>query len=201
MIAIKKILFPTDFSGCADQALDQAVVLARRFDAELHVYHAVVMHQDDPHNPEHYLHDYANTQGVTLQRYVESRASLQTDNFQTRLISGIWTDVGYGECDQETLALMVVAGAWVEGMYITTHISESVYHVEGIASVLLKQKESFESFYEIAKPFKDDPMVQEILDLFEPMRILYEGIDTGLTLQNVEDITTNIEEIRDKLVS
>jgi hypothetical protein len=55
--------------------------------------------------PEHYLHDYANTQGVTLQRYVESRASLQTDNFQTRLISGIWTEVGYGECDQETLAL------------------------------------------------------------------------------------------------
>jgi hypothetical protein len=55
--------------------------------------------------PEHYLHDYANTQGVTLQRYVESRVSLQTDNFQTRLISGIWTDVGYGECDQATLTL------------------------------------------------------------------------------------------------
>ena len=55
--------------------------------------------------PEHYLHDYANTQGVTLKRYLESRVSLQTDNYQTRLISGIWTDVGYGECDQETLAL------------------------------------------------------------------------------------------------
>jgi len=55
--------------------------------------------------PEHYLHDYANTQGVTLQHYVESRASLQTDNFQTRLISGIWTDVEYGKCEQEMLAL------------------------------------------------------------------------------------------------
>jgi hypothetical protein len=55
--------------------------------------------------PEHYLYDYANTPGMTIQRYLEDRVSLQTDNFQTRLISGIWTDVGYGECDEATLAL------------------------------------------------------------------------------------------------
>ena len=55
--------------------------------------------------PEHYLYDYANTPGMTLRRYLEERVSLQTDNFQTRLISGIWTDVGYGECDEATLGL------------------------------------------------------------------------------------------------
>jgi hypothetical protein len=54
--------------------------------------------------PEHYLYDYANTPGMTIRRYLEDHVSLQTDNFQTRLISGIWTDVGYGECDQTTLA-------------------------------------------------------------------------------------------------
>ena len=54
---------------------------------------------------EHYLHDYANTPGMTLKRYVEDQVSLQMDNMQTRLISGVWTDPGYGECDQETLAL------------------------------------------------------------------------------------------------
>jgi len=52
--------------------------------------------------------------------------------------------------DQQSLALLVVAGAWVEGMYITTNISESVYHVEGIVRVLLEQKESFELFLTIA---------------------------------------------------
>jgi hypothetical protein len=54
---------------------------------------------------QHYLYDYANTPGMTLKRYVEDRVSLQMDNMQTRLISGVWTDPGYGECDQETLAL------------------------------------------------------------------------------------------------
>jgi len=103
--------------------------------------------------------------------------------------------------DQQAAALMVVAGAWVEGMYITTHISESVYHVEGIVRVLLEQKKSFELYYEIAKPYADDPMVNEILEVFEPMRLIYEKLDTSLTLKNVEEITRTIEEIRQKLIS
>ena len=55
--------------------------------------------------PRHYLYDYANQPGMTLKRYVEDRMSLQMDNMQTRLISGMWTTPGFGECDQSTLAL------------------------------------------------------------------------------------------------
>ena len=51
----------------------------------------------------HYLYDYANTPGMTLKRYVEDRVSLQMDNMQTRLLSGVWTEPGYGECDETTL--------------------------------------------------------------------------------------------------
>lgn len=43
---IKKILFPTDFSECADHALDEAVQLAGVYGAELHLIHAVVLHAD-----------------------------------------------------------------------------------------------------------------------------------------------------------
>jgi hypothetical protein len=105
------------------------------------------------------------------------------------------------ENDQQSLALMVVAGAWVEGMYITTHISESVYHVEGMARVILEQKKSFELFLEIAKPHADDPNVKKVLEDLDPMRVIYEGIDNSLTVKNVEDITSTIELIRDKMVS
>ena len=40
MLAIKKILFPTDFSECAEHAFDHAAGLAAAFDAEMHVFHA-----------------------------------------------------------------------------------------------------------------------------------------------------------------
>lgn len=47
MISMKKILFPTDFSECADHALVWAIMLAKNFEAELTMLHAVVLHGDD----------------------------------------------------------------------------------------------------------------------------------------------------------
>lgn len=57
MIAIRRILFPTDFSPCAEQALDYALAFARQHQAELHVLHATVLHEDDPHQLAHHLPD------------------------------------------------------------------------------------------------------------------------------------------------
>jgi nucleotide-binding universal stress UspA family protein len=47
MISIKKVLFPTDFSPCADHALVWAIMLAKNFESELTMFHAVVLHGDD----------------------------------------------------------------------------------------------------------------------------------------------------------
>lgn len=105
------------------------------------------------------------------------------------------------ENDQQAQALLVVAGAWVEGMFITTHISESVYHVEGIVKVLLEQKSSFELLLEIAKPHAEDPSIKAMLELLEPMKTIYEGLDTSLSLKDVDDITKAIESIREKMIS
>lgn len=52
MLAIERLLFPTDFSPCAAQALDLALDLAVRTGAELHMLHAVVYRGDDPNSPE-----------------------------------------------------------------------------------------------------------------------------------------------------
>ena len=57
MLNIKNILFPTDFSRCAVQALDHALFLAKYCQARLHIIHALVLHQDDPHNPAYHFPD------------------------------------------------------------------------------------------------------------------------------------------------
>jgi len=64
MARIKKILFPTDFSNCSKQALLHAVRLAREYEAELHVLHAVVLHEDDPHDPAHHFPDPAKIRSL-----------------------------------------------------------------------------------------------------------------------------------------
>jgi nucleotide-binding universal stress UspA family protein len=57
LLNIKNILFPTDFSGCAAQALEHALFLAKFCNATLHIFHAIVLPQKDPHNPAFYFPD------------------------------------------------------------------------------------------------------------------------------------------------
>ncbi len=55
MREIRQVLFPTDFSPCAEQALPYATELARRHGAELHLLHAVVFRADDPFDAAHFF--------------------------------------------------------------------------------------------------------------------------------------------------
>jgi len=57
MIQLQRILFPTDFSASAERALDLSLLLASAFNAELHMFHAVVLHEEDPHNAAHHFPD------------------------------------------------------------------------------------------------------------------------------------------------
>lgn len=102
--------------------------------------------------------------------------------------------------DQQPLALLVVGGAWVEGMYLTTNVSEAAYQVAGISRVLLEQKKSFELLLEISQPYSSDPSVSDFLKLLEPVKKLYEGLGTSLTDQNIIDITKVIKGVRSQIV-
>jgi nucleotide-binding universal stress UspA family protein len=52
---IERILYPTDFSDTATQALGHALFLAENFEAELHMLHAVVLHDYDPASSTHHF--------------------------------------------------------------------------------------------------------------------------------------------------
>jgi hypothetical protein len=104
------------------------------------------------------------------------------------------------ENDQQNLALLVVGGAWVEGMYLTTHVSEAAYQVAGISRVLLEQKKSFELFLEITQPYANEPSISDFVKKLDPIKKVYEGLTTSLTEQNIKDITVAITGIREKIV-
>ncbi|MGA1977732.1 MAG: hypothetical protein ABSG89_07735 [Bacteroidales bacterium] len=102
--------------------------------------------------------------------------------------------------NQQTLALLVVGGAWVEGMYLTTHVSEAAYQVAGISKNLLEQKKSFDLFMEISKPYLNDHSVADFVNTLEPVRKVYEVLGTSLSEQNIKDITKAMEQVRTQIV-
>lgn len=104
------------------------------------------------------------------------------------------------ENEQQNLALLVVGGAWVEGMYLTTQVTEAAYQVAGISKVLLEQKSSFDLYLEITEPYLSDPMVGDFVKKLDPIREVYSGLGTSLTEQNIIDITKAIMGIRTQIV-
>ncbi len=102
--------------------------------------------------------------------------------------------------DQQPSALLVVGGAWVEGMYLTTHVSEAAYQVAGISKVLLEQKKSFDLYIDITKDYLSEPSVGDFVKGLDPIKKVYEGLGSSLTEQNIKDITVAISEVREQIV-
>jgi hypothetical protein len=102
--------------------------------------------------------------------------------------------------DEQPLALLIVGGAWVEGMYLTTHVSEAAYQNPEFSRVLLDQKESFNTYLEITKPYLNDANVAAFVKLLDPVKKVYEGLGTSLTEQNIKDITKVVVDLREQVV-
>lgn len=56
-LEVQKILVPTDFSGCAQAALEQAAAIARQTGAELHLLHVMTSHDEDPYSLVYQISD------------------------------------------------------------------------------------------------------------------------------------------------
>jgi hypothetical protein len=104
------------------------------------------------------------------------------------------------DAGQANLAMLMVGGAWVEGMYLTLSVSESGGHLSGFETVLLEQKESFELFEELANPHTDDPLVSRILAELQPVREFYAGVGTSLTLEQIEAMKKAVTAVRSELI-
>jgi hypothetical protein len=139
--------------------------------------------------------------------YDESLYDLIKNNYDNRdelvkILTKAFNDtyVYLNENGQQALALLVVGGAWVEGIYLTTHVSEAAYQVAGISKTLLEQKKSFELLLDISGPFMSDPLVGDFIKLLDPVKEVYKGIGTSLTDKNIVDITKAIEGVRAKII-
>lgn len=75
MMKLKRILFPIDFSRCADQALAHAVYLAEKHGSELHLLHVITLFEDQPGILSE---EFAETE--ELIRRLEDKAELELNN-------------------------------------------------------------------------------------------------------------------------
>lgn len=130
MIKIKKILHPTDFSTSAQQAMHIATHLARSYDAQLHLLHAVVFY-----NPADYFQDmesiYNHLKDAVakqMESYIESAGAtdLQIERVNVPAISAGSMITGYVNEYEIDLIVMGTHGRSGLGHLLMGSIAEEV---------------------------------------------------------------------------
>lgn len=102
---------------------------------------------------------------------------------------------------RSAVSMLVIAGSWVEGLYVVTHITEDTYNDKEMVNIVMKQKASLNKLVELMKVTSDDPAIAETLALLKPVRDVYNSIENGaITETQMNGITTEIAKVRAAII-
>jgi hypothetical protein len=100
-----------------------------------------------------------------------------------------------------SMAGLMASGAWVEGLYIATHISDDTYNNYEIVKIIYKQGASLENLISLLSKFQDDEMAASLYNAFIKLKAMYNSTNGSLTEEQLKLITSTIETIRLSLIS
>ena len=101
-----------------------------------------------------------------------------------------------------SFAVLMVAGAWTEGLYIASHISEETYQNYEIVKIIYDQGKSLNKLVEILGRYtEEDELIGTYYNAFFKLKTLYDNTDGSLTEEQLNDIISTIEVIRDTMIS
>lgn len=135
MIKIKKVLCPVDFSKCSRVALENAIELAKKAKGELHLFHAILMYEDDSYKPDDRLPDnivsYELIQEISNQKLQNIASDHHIDGFKivtasSRAFSAAEEILNYAEDNQIDLIIMGTHGRTAISHLLLGSVAERV---------------------------------------------------------------------------
>jgi len=103
--------------------------------------------------------------------------------------------------DRGSVSLIVLAGSWVEALYISTHISEDTFNNKEMVVIIMNQKEPLNKLMTLLNQNADED-VQEIIEDLKILHEIYNSIDAGsITEDQLTAVKENIGLVREKFIS
>lgn len=133
----------------------------------------------------------------------EIEANLDNKDKLVDLITGSFYDTYeyLVKNNKEDLSLLVLAGTWIEGMYISCNISETVYNNPELVKVILHQKTSLNELVELLAPHNEHETIQSVLSDLKPIKDIYDGVDEkGITESQLNAIIKQSSIVRNKII-
>lgn len=131
-------------------------------------------------------------------------ASLDDKEESVNVITDLFYDTySYMHKNNNTeLSYLILAGTWIEGMYLVTNISDNTMENVEILKVIVKQEESLKKILELMEPFKDSEMTSDIYTSLQEVNAVYEleeGTD-ALSFDQMIKISKLVEALRTSVV-
>ncbi len=102
--------------------------------------------------------------------------------------------------NQDKLAILVMSGSWIEGLYITTQIAITAADNAALLDIILHQRSSLNKLIEIMEPIKGDEDVTEIINALNELKGHYDAIEDQMSDETFEKIVSTVENIRNIIV-
>jgi hypothetical protein len=102
---------------------------------------------------------------------------------------------------KDNTSLLVMAGSWIEGLYITTQMAIISKNNEDILKIVANQKEPLTKLLELLKPYSTDKDVAEITEALKPLANIYANVGVDkLTPEQFEQINKAVAQVRGTIV-
>lgn len=182
MLELGRILYPTDFSACARQALTHAIFVAELFEAELHVLHAITQRGERPPAPDQRFPDpeeiLAHLAALAQSDMAELLRPLREKTLDIREVSerGIYPGpviLGYAERHAIDLIVMGTHGRRGAHKLLLGSVAEEVVRLAPCPVLTLRAAGDAEEEAEAGAPVPDLEAIHELLlpvDFSDPSR-------------------------------
>lgn len=102
--------------------------------------------------------------------------------------------------DQDVNSVLVVAGSWIESVYITSQIIITSKEKEPFITILVNQENSLTQLIKVLEPVKDVGGVADIYTRLIEINKTYKEFGDPVTSGQIDALTTKVEKLRSSLV-
>lgn len=103
--------------------------------------------------------------------------------------------------EQDDMSILVMAGSWVEAMYITTQISLISKDNSQIIDIIEHQHSSLETLLEVMHPISVIDTGQDIYKGLKGLQNIYQEAGTEFTPKELDELINKTEKIRNMIIT
>jgi PBP1b-binding outer membrane lipoprotein LpoB len=102
---------------------------------------------------------------------------------------------------KDNISLLVMAGSWIEGLYITTQIAIISKNNEDFMKIIANQKDPLNKLLELMEPASTDSGVTEVKEMLKPLHEAFKKVEgEELTTEQFNEISDAVAKVRAEII-